>query len=97
MPINVIAEISLRPEAAEQGIAEFQGILPDTRTFDGCLGVELLVSQDEPGHIVLVEKWESRAHHERYMSWRSESGSSSVSRDIFVAPVRLSYFDTREG
>ena len=46
----------------------FKQILPETRRFDGCQGVTVCGNEGEEGQLVLVEEWESREHHNEYMT-----------------------------
>jgi len=36
-------------------------ILSDTRAFEGCLGVDVLIDVADPTHIVAIEKWASES------------------------------------
>jgi quinol monooxygenase YgiN len=96
MPITVIADLALVPQQAAAVVAKLQEILPETRAFDGCQGVRLLIDEDEPGRIVLVEEWDSREDHARYMEWRGTSGTSPFGPDALAAPPRIGYFGSRE-
>jgi quinol monooxygenase YgiN len=96
MPITVIADLALVPQQALTVVAKLQDILPETRAYDGCQGVRLLIDQDEPGHIVLVEEWDSRQDHARYMEWRRTSGTSPFGPEALAAPPHIGYFDSRD-
>ena len=43
---------------------------------------------DSPETIVLVEQWGSRADHEAYMAWRTETGALAADR-IVASPGTL--------
>ena len=95
MPVTVIADVPLKPERADYVLALIERLLPDTLAFPGCLDVEVLVDRDVPGHIVLLETWESQADHRRYSAWRLDSGTAFSSPEVMAGPIRVSYFDVR--
>lgn len=89
------ADLFIKPERADEFLELLKGALPDTRAYEGCETIDTFVSQDEPGHIILVEKWAERANHESYLTWRTEQGLFEAIADFMSAPPRFSYFDPR--
>jgi len=71
----------------------FTVALVETRAFEGCRQVEAYVSQDDPDLIVLLEDWESRAHYEKYLSWRLDNGLMDVLEPILASPLEMRYLD----
>jgi quinol monooxygenase YgiN len=67
--------------------------LPETRTFDGCVSVETYVYADNPDTIVLIEEWESKGHHERYLTWRIETGLIEMLEPLLAGPLELHYLE----
>lgn len=80
MPAIVTFEVAVRPEHRADILAFMESIAPETRAYAGCLGVEMLVDRDDPGHVILRQRWASAAEYERYRDWRRASG--------FLDPVR---------
>ena len=77
-------------EAGYQPILDFlTTILPDTRAFDGCQDLRVYL-EDEGAKILFIEYWESAAHYQRYLSWRTETGVL----DELVWPAKSSYGQT---
>lgn len=63
MAITALLELRVKPETLDQGLhAGLSAILNDTRAFDGCLGVDVLIDTEDPTHIIAVERWESEEH-----------------------------------
>jgi quinol monooxygenase YgiN len=88
MAITVFFEIRVTPEALEQGVhAELHKILSDTRAFDGCLAVEVLIDSDDPTHIVAVEKWASEEHDAAYRTWRAGDGKTNLAAYLASPPA----------
>lgn len=44
-----------------------------TRSYDGAMRIETLLSNDS-NDVVLYEEWESVEHHQAYVGWRVETG-----------------------
>ncbi len=57
-------------------VAAFNAVLADTRAFDGCISVDILLATESPNDLVLLEEWESSEHYDKYRQWRAESGTS---------------------
>lgn len=88
MAITVFFEIRVRPETLDQGVhAELHKILNDTRAFEGCLAVEVLIDRDDPTHIVAVEKWASAEHDAAYRAWRAGDGKTDLASSLASLPV----------
>lgn len=93
MAVIVTFEVQAKPDQRE-ALREFmRRILPDTRAYQGCQGLDLLIDQDAPERLVVLEKWESRAHYERYLAWREESGTVAKVGPMLAAPPTVRYFD----
>ncbi len=93
MSVMVLLELQVKPEAADQVKAGFKSILPDTRSYAGCLGVEVTCNQDDTGNIVLVERWQSREHYQKYLKWREDTGALAALGSSLAAPPKIRYFD----
>jgi quinol monooxygenase YgiN len=72
--VIVLLEFEVKPEAIESMKAMLKEILPDTRSFAGCQGVDVGSDADNPARFVFCERWASRDHYESYLSWRTETG-----------------------
>ena len=93
MSVLVILEIKATPETIEEVKGTFAAILGDTRAYEGCQGVEVKENQDDPLNLVLFEKWESRAHYEKYLAWRTETGAIEAMGKMLAEPPSIRYFD----
>ncbi len=93
MAVKVLLELKAQPGKGAELLDMFRQILPDTRAYDGNIGIETLQNQDEPEVLVLVETWETRPHYERYFAWRQESGTVSQLGALLAGPPSLRYFD----
>jgi heme oxygenase (mycobilin-producing) len=89
MSVVVIADFFFKPELIDDALKLLAQVLPDTRHFDGCQALETAVDLDDPGHVMLVERWTSRDAHLAYFVWRQESGSASGLLDRFRQRLRF--------
>jgi len=93
MACTVVLEIKLKSDMIDTAKGAFKQILPDTRAYDGCQGVDVVENQDEPGNLVLIESWESRAKYEKYLAWRAETGVLDQLGAMTSADPSIRFFD----
>ncbi|MCZ6774403.1 MAG: putative quinol monooxygenase [Proteobacteria bacterium] len=78
MTCVVLLELEVKEEAVEGLMAGLKDIFPDTRAYEGCIDVYASQDQDKPTTIVMVERWESRAHYEKYFARRRRASGISI-------------------
>jgi quinol monooxygenase YgiN len=92
MTITAYLDIRIKPESLDGAAALITDVLTATRSFDGNLGVEVLIDEADPTHMVLVETWESPRHDAAYRDWRSTPAGASGLADILSdVPVLTLY------
>jgi quinol monooxygenase YgiN len=81
--IYVVAELRLKPGMAEKAAAAACKVVAGTVKEDGCLAYDFHLSVSDPGKLVAVERWASRAaldahmHTPHLQAWR-EAGKEFV-------------------
>ncbi len=93
MPITAHLDLTLKAEALPTAPAVLRDILADTRAFDGCLGVDVLVDSHDPAHILVVEQWASLEHDSAYRAWRATDEGASGLGELLAAPPALTHFE----
>ena len=93
MACTVILEAKAKQGTGNDLLATFKEVLPGTRSYDGCLGVDTYQSQDDSDVLIMVEKWESRAHYDKYLGWRQETGVLESLAAALESPPSIRYFD----
>jgi quinol monooxygenase YgiN len=96
MPITAHLDLFIKAESLPTAPAVLRDILADTRAFDGCLGVEVLVDRADPAHFLVVEQWASLEHDSAYRAWRAGDGASGLG-ELLAAPPVLSHFEPAFG
>ncbi len=95
MAVTVLLELNVKPESVQDTLNGLAQLLPETREFDGGIEVYAHQNQDDPTNIVAIEKWESRAHYEKYFAWRTKTGVIGQLGAWVAAPPTIRYFDKK--
>jgi quinol monooxygenase YgiN len=74
MPVTVLLELRVKPEAVAAARDVMGRALQDTRAFEGNLRTDVLVDQDDEAHWVICELWETVEHDEAYRRFRAGEG-----------------------
>ncbi|MEM1189471.1 MAG: antibiotic biosynthesis monooxygenase [Pseudomonadota bacterium] len=96
MSCTVLLEVTAQSGRGQELVGVFASILGDTRAFDGCKGVNVVVNEDEVENVVLIESWESRAHYEKYFAWRQERGDLDTLGALLAAPPSVRFFSSAD-
>ena len=71
----------------------FDETLPDTRTFEGFINLEVLSENEHPGSIFFVEEWASRSAYEKYLAWREGRGDFEKLMSLIQQEPVIRFFD----
>ena len=93
MSVLVLLEINVKPENVNDVTNFMRDELHATREFEGCNGLTVHSSQDDPNTLVLVEDWDSRPHYEKYLGWRTERGDLEKLAGWLQGDPSIRYFD----
>jgi quinol monooxygenase YgiN len=93
MSVLVVGDIQVKPEDVSNMKSLLAEALVDTRAYDGCQGIDVYSNTEDSGNIVLIEYWDSRAHHEKYLAWRTETGFMDKVGAMLAGPPSIRYFE----
>lgn len=93
MSVTVLLDLKAAPGSIGELKKIFVEVLPDTRAYDGCEGLEVKLNQDDGDNLVLLERWQSRPHYEKYFAWRQETGLLDRLGPLLGAPPSVRYLD----
>ena len=93
MSLTVILDLQLKPELAATAPGILRKILAQTRVFEGCLGVDVLLDTEDAMHIILLERWASPEADATYRQWRAGAGATELG-SLLASPPQHSRFET---
>ena len=93
MSIIVIVNISAKNESLEELKKYFNEILPDTRSFEGCQGVQLYENKEDPTKLTIHAKWTSEETQKKYIAWRMETGEFDKLSSMLSEPLSMQLYD----
>lgn len=96
MTTVALLELEFSSESLGQARDVMHRILEETRQFDGCLGVEVLIGEDESRWAV-IERWQSEEHDAAYREFRAGPGKITDLGPLLAAPPALNKFAVAEG
>jgi quinol monooxygenase YgiN len=91
MSITVMVELTVKAEFADGYCVRLQEAFPETRAYDGCEDIVAYRDEQQLQRIVVVERWASRAHYERYIEWRRGQGIFDRLASISEIPISVSF------
>jgi quinol monooxygenase YgiN len=93
MSIGVIVDFTFNPGGAAFLIETMKERLPFTRSYEGCEMVELYVDHDNPDHLVLMERWASRAAYDKYLEWAMAQPATKGITESLQSEMTTLYLD----
>lgn len=93
MSFHVTLELTAADGKADELLAVFKRILPDTRARQGCEFVTVHRDQENPNQIVLIERWTTKEDDAAYREWRAGEGKVTDMAGLVGAPPVIRYFD----
>jgi quinol monooxygenase YgiN len=92
MTVVVLIQLQFKPDRLEDARRVLGAAFPATRGFEGNLGCDVLVDEDDEAHWTLVVKWQSNANDEAYSQFRAGAGMVTELPDLLAAaPARVRY------
>ena len=93
MSVIVTVSLDVKEDYTDELKGFFKEILPDTRSFEGCQGVQLYESKESPTKMTIHAKWTSEEAQKKYMEWRIEHGSLEKLMPMLSEPPNLQVFN----
>jgi heme-degrading monooxygenase HmoA len=88
MAVYSVWESQFPPEARAEGRAATERIWEDMQGYEGYLGHELLHDLDDPGHLLVISRWESREHADRVLAEYAGSPNALEANRLAATPRR---------
>ena len=93
MSVIVLVNLDVKEEFVGELKKYFKEILPGTRSFEGCQGVQLYESKESPTKITIHAKWTSEEAQKKYMSWRMDTGALDKIIPMLSEPPNLEFYN----
>jgi quinol monooxygenase YgiN len=88
MAIYSIWESRFPAECADEGRAVTEAIWRDMTEYDGYLDHDLLIDADDPGHLLVLSRWESRAHADEALRQYAGHPNARAANSLVAEPRR---------
>lgn len=75
MTLIALLDLTFKPESLADARALLRTVLADTRAFEGCLGVDVWVDEENEAHVIAYERWESVEADAKYREFRAGPGA----------------------
>ena len=93
MSVLVVLEAPVRPEEVVHMKSYLAEILPESRAYEGCQPMDVYFNTEADGNMVVLERWDSRPQHEKYLGWRTETGVMDKLGAMLAGPPSIRYFE----
>lgn len=92
MAITVLLEVHLT-DSSEESYRGVQDTLDVTVTRPGAVSMAIVVDDEDPSRIVVIETWETKEHHDVYEAWRAteEGAATELVAVLAEAPVTRTF------
>ncbi|WP_030167258.1 MULTISPECIES: antibiotic biosynthesis monooxygenase [Actinomycetes] len=94
MSLTALLEVTFKAEALSDAKELMAKVLTETRAFDGCESVEVLVDSADPNHWMILERWESEKHDAAYREFRAGPGAITELGPLLAGAPGLTKYET---
>lgn len=92
MALTALLELEFKADALGDAKTVMDRVLGETRAFDGCEGIEILVDQKNEARWVVVEKWQSAEHDKAYRKFRAGEGAITDLGPLLAGAPKLTHY-----
>ena len=92
MAVITLFDMHFQPEFAPAGLDATSAAAKDTRAFDGSAGVRVIVDENDPAHVIVIEQWDTESHDAAYQAWRAGDGLPTDIIGMLAQPATTTHF-----
>jgi len=92
---KMLVEMPVNAETREEFIVALNEVLIDTRAYAGCREAAIWINEQDADKVWIYEEWQTRAHQEAYVAWRSETGNTSHLGPYLNGELRFLWLNKR--
>ena len=74
MSVTIILRAHAKPADIENFKTYIAKCLPETRSYNGCINIDIYEDKSNKGSFVFYENWESVNAYEAYLEYRTKQG-----------------------
>lgn len=93
MSITVLLTAQTKPEMENQFKEFIKKCLTETRSYKGCISIDIYEDASEKGNFVFYENWESIKAYETYLNWRVGQGVMDEIGAMLATAPEIKYYD----
>ncbi len=93
MSITVLLTAQTRPEMVEKFTVFIEKCLTETRSYAGCISIDIYEDANKKGSFVFYENWASIDAYETYLNWRTEQGVMDKIGAMLATAPEINYYD----
>ncbi len=97
MSVMVLFEAPVKPDQVSNMKTFLAEIFPGTRSYEGCEGINAYFNVEDKAWLVMIEYWNTRQHHAKYVAWRTETGVMAKLGEMLAGPPNVRYFERVAG
>ena len=93
MPLTVLAFIQAKPEKEAEVEQTLRGLIPPTRSEEGCIEYRLHRSQETAGLFMFYENWVSREALDQHLGTPHLQAFASRAEELLDRPIEIRFYD----
>ena len=93
MPVTVLLLAQAQPDKINSFKAYIGKCLPETRSYDGCINIDIYEDHHKKGSFVFYENWENINAYEAYLEYREKQGVMEEIGSMLVSPPEIIYYN----
>lgn len=97
MSVMVLFEAPVKPDQISNMKTSLADLFPSTRAYEGCEGISAYFNLEDKARLVMIEHWNTRQQHEKYLAWRTETGVMASLGSMLSGPPIIRYFERLDG
>ena len=82
--LMIVVEFEVKPEHRDQLIEALKTQAQTTRTEEGCQQFDVMLPNNDPNHVLLVEKWRDEAAHTAHLNGPSFAKARDATKEWIV-------------
>ncbi|GEM_PF-1994704 len=93
MSVTVLLTAQAKADQVDAFKAYIAKCLPETRSYRGCLNIDIYEAHDSNGYFVFYENWDSVAAYESYLDYRVKQGVMQEIGTMLITEPEIVYYN----